>query len=146
MVLSGTVTTTAIAATSNGGPELVGEGGARKEKPSKNVNSEMAQPFPGDWTIPTGTWIDHDFNIVGSREGIESAIPTLRVWIGGEEIDNPQQYLADIEETDSGASVNWNYVTPPKSPGTYKFKSSILGPNGPTVKEDYHIVNNQSTR
>jgi hypothetical protein len=149
VVLTGIATVSTTASGTGSQRPRFNEGGAREEPPSRNVDTVQVGPFPGNPTVPTGDWIDHTFVVVSSEgatkdQFTDDVLSTLRVWVGNEEIDDPQQYLDDpVRGDDDRLRADWDFVTPPKPPRQYLFKTSILGPNGPTVQAPYQVDPNQ---
>lgn len=110
--------------------------------PNGNVRTETVSIFaPEDdpRQVSTGSWISHSWGWFdgeggdSTREDLERWLDAveLTVLIDGEEVENPDQYLGEIFLNDDGKyQIDWEYVTPPKSPGRYTFTVEYYYPDG----------------
>lgn len=118
------------------------------ELPNENVEFTNVHPFaPAEdpVTVPAGDWIRHIVGWVDDGEqrrvDVEAYLDAveMRVWIDGDEIENPDQYWGDIVYQDRTAEdeepaykyfVWWTYDTPPKDPGSHTFTVEFAFPDG----------------
>jgi len=110
---------------------------ARDEGELPNENLSVSNISKGE--VPAGDWLHHQFgwvefcksaeeNARRAEEWIDST-ELLDVSIGGESIENPNQYYATEAvpmppRIDRGEDARWvpfSYYTPPKAPGEYTF-------------------------
>ena len=101
-----------------------------RNPPGDNVPSAKVSAFGIDEVqeVSTGEWIIHRIGWVSpTEEEVSEALEKMEIqaWLDGEEITDAGSYWGEPFETDDGYQAEWQYTTPPRSPGEYEITVRI---------------------
>ena len=102
-----------------------------RNPPNDNVPSAEVSAFGFDEVqdVSTGEWIVHRIGWISPTEdAVHEALEKMeiRAWLDGEEITDADSYWGDTFVNDDDIyQAEWQYTTPPRSPGEYKITIRI---------------------